>query len=143
MREEESDEREQCEDRERGTEAVEARMRLVLASGRSLLDELTVGRTPADKEDRAYSESRMRNERLIDLCLKSGATDYLSGPSARGYVDEAAFATAGVTVHFVDYSGYREYPQLYPPFEHQVSAIDLLVHVGPEAAAHLGRQLSP
>ncbi|GAA5040090.1 SpoIIE family protein phosphatase [Streptomyces siamensis] len=44
------------------TEAVEARMRLVLASGRSLLDELTVGRTPADKEDRAYSESYHRIE---------------------------------------------------------------------------------
>ena len=30
--------------------------------------------------------------------------------------------SAGVTVHFVDYSGYREYPQPYPPFEHAVSA---------------------
>ncbi|MFE9768328.1 SpoIIE family protein phosphatase [Streptomyces sp. NPDC005808] len=41
-------------------EAIESRMRLVLASGRPLLDQQSVGRTPADTEDRAYSESYHR-----------------------------------------------------------------------------------
>ena len=89
-----------------------------------------------------YHPREGRNERLIDLCVKSGATDYLSGPSARGYVDEAAFAEAGVTVHFVDYSGYREYPQPYPPFEHGVSVLDLLFCMGPESPEYL-KDLSP
>lgn len=89
-----------------------------------------------------YHPSDGRNERLIDLCVKAGATDYLSGPSARGYVDEAAFASAGVTVHFVDYSGYPEYTQPYPPFEHAVSAIDLLFCTGPAARDYL-KDLSP
>jgi hypothetical protein len=89
-----------------------------------------------------YHPSEGRNERLIDLCVKAGATDYLSGPSARGYVDEAAFARAGVTVHFVDYSGYRDYPQPYPPFEHAVSALDLLFCTGPDASDYL-KDLSP
>lgn len=89
-----------------------------------------------------YHPREGRNERLIDLCVKSGATDYLSGPSARGYVDEAAFADAGVTVHFVDYSGYREYPQPYPPFEHAVSVLDLLFCTGPGATDYL-KDLSP
>ena len=84
-----------------------------------------------------YHSREGRNERLIDLCVKAGATDYLSGPSARGYVDEAAFAHAGVAVHFVDYSGYREYPQLYPPFEHAVSVLDLLFCTGPGAGDYL------
>ncbi|HLG55031.1 MAG TPA: WbqC family protein [Vicinamibacterales bacterium] len=84
-----------------------------------------------------YHPSEGRNERLIDLCLKAGATDYLSGPSARGYMDEAAFARAGVTVQFVDYSGYSEYPQPYPPFEHAVSALDLLFCTGPRAIDYL------
>ena len=74
--------------------------------------------------------------------MKSGATDYLSGPSARGYIDEAAFASAGVTVHFVDYSGYPEYPQPYPPFEHAVSALDLLFCTGPRAVDYM-KDLSP
>jgi hypothetical protein len=89
-----------------------------------------------------YHPGEGRNERLIDLCVKSGATDYLSGPSARGYVDEGAFASAGVTVHFADYSGYREYPQPYPPFEHAVSAVDLLFCAGPGARDYL-KDLSP
>jgi hypothetical protein len=84
-----------------------------------------------------YHPREGRNERLIDLCVKAGATDYLSGPSARGYVDEAAFAEAGVTVHFVDYSGYPEYPQPYPPFEHAVSALDLIFNTGPRASEYL------
>lgn len=89
-----------------------------------------------------YHPVEGRNERLIDLCMKAGATDYLSGPSARGYMDEAAFTSAGVTVHFVDYSGYREYPQPYPPFEHAVSALDLLFCTGPDASGYL-KDLSP
>jgi hypothetical protein len=89
-----------------------------------------------------YHPSEGRNERLIDLCLKAGATDYLSGPSARGYVDEAAFADAGVVVHYVDYSRYPEYPQPYPPFEHAVSALDLLFCTGPAARDYL-KDLSP
>jgi WbqC-like protein family len=89
-----------------------------------------------------YHPREGRNERLIDLCVKSGATDYLSGPSARGYMDEAAFASAGVTVHYVDYSGYREYPQPYPPFEHAVSVLDLLFSTGPRAGDYL-KDLSP
>jgi hypothetical protein len=28
---------------------------------------------------------------------------------------------------------YPEYPQLFPPFEPQVSALDLLLNTGPEA----------
>jgi hypothetical protein len=33
----------------------------------------------------------------------------------------------------MDYAGYPEYPQLRGPFEHSVSAIDLLFNTGPEA----------
>jgi hypothetical protein len=89
-----------------------------------------------------YHPREGRNERLVDLCLKAGATDYLSGPSARGYVDETVFADAGIAVHFVDYSGYREYPQPYPPFEHAVSVLDLLFCTGPRASDYL-KDLSP
>ncbi|MFH9013213.1 SpoIIE family protein phosphatase [Streptomyces sp. NPDC017943] len=43
-------------------ETIEGRMRHVLETGRPLLDQQTVGRTPADTEDRAYSESYHRIE---------------------------------------------------------------------------------
>ena len=84
-----------------------------------------------------YSARAGRNDRLIDLCVQAGATDYLSGPRARGYIDEAAFAAAGVSVNFADYSGYPEYDQLYPPYEHAVSVLDLLFCVGPAARDYM------
>jgi hypothetical protein len=84
-----------------------------------------------------YATRSGRNERLIDVCRAAGATDYLSGPSARGYIDEAAWARAGIAVHFVDYSNYPEYPQPYPPFEHAVSVVDLLFCTGPRALEYM------
>ncbi|MGW0608980.1 SpoIIE family protein phosphatase [Streptomyces sp. NPDC002788] len=54
-------------------EAIEARMRHVLETGRPLLDQQTVGRTVADLEDRAYSESYHRIEdtdgRVLGLAM--------------------------------------------------------------------------
>jgi hypothetical protein len=82
-----------------------------------------------------------RVERLVSLCRQAGATAYLSGPSAKDYIaqDARLFADAGITVSYIDYGGYPEYSQLYPPFVHQVSAVDLIVHTGPAAARYLDR----
>jgi hypothetical protein len=84
-----------------------------------------------------YRAREGRNERLIDLCVEAGATEYLSGPSAREYMDLQAFAAAGLSVQFADYGGYPEYAQLYPPFEHAVSVLDLLFCTGPRAADYM------
>lgn len=78
-------------------------------------------------------------ERLVGICQKLGATDYLSGPSARAYLDESLFEAAGIRVQYMDYAGYPEYEQLYPPFEHGVSALDLIFNEGPHAARFLDR----
>jgi hypothetical protein len=37
----------------------------------------------------------------------------------------------------MDYSGYPEYAQLYPPFEHAVTVLDLLFHIGPDAPRYM------
>lgn len=81
----------------------------------------------------AYRTRAARNERLIDICHAVGATDYLSGPSAASYLDDAAFRAAGIAIHIADYRGYPEYPQPHPPFDHAVSALDLLFCTGPAA----------
>jgi hypothetical protein len=80
-----------------------------------------------------YRASDDRMQRLIDLCRQAGATEYLSGPAARDYIDERLFAEAGIDLQFADYSGYPEYEQPYPPFEHAVSVVDLLFCTGPRA----------
>jgi hypothetical protein len=75
--------------------------------------------------------------RVLAFCLELGATRYLSGPRARAYLDEAAFAAAGVDVGYVDYDGYPEYPQPHPPFDHNVTILDLLFCTGPDAQRHM------
>lgn len=77
-----------------------------------------------------------KTERLINILQKVGATHYISGPSAKAYIDAAQFINAGITLEFMAYD-YREYPQLYPPFDPQVSIIDLLFMTGPQALSYI------
>lgn len=74
-----------------------------------------------------------KTERLVDLVQKANGTHYLSGPAAKDYINEDLFKEAGITLEWMDYSGYREYPQLFPPFEHGVSVLDLIFNTGNEA----------
>lgn len=78
-----------------------------------------------------------KTERLIDLCLQVGGTTYVSGPAGKTYIEEELFFANGLNLEYMEYSDYPEYQQLYPPFEHKVSIIDLLFHVGPEAPRYI------
>ena len=80
-----------------------------------------------------YRLAEGKTERLVDLCVQAKATSYLSGPAARDYIDPALFERAGIELQYADYSGYPEYPQLFPPFEHSVTVLDLLFNTGPDA----------
>ena len=71
-----------------------------------------------------------RVERLVNLCEQLSANVYLSGPAAKSYLDESKFLNSGIAVEWMDYSGYTEYSQLYPPFEHGVSILDLIFNSG-------------
>lgn len=74
-----------------------------------------------------------KTERLIDLCKQSGAGVYISGPSAKDYIDRDQFKEAGIALEWFDYSGYPEYPQLWGDFVHAVSVLDLLFNCGQNA----------
>jgi hypothetical protein len=78
-----------------------------------------------------------KNERLVDAILKVGGDKYLSGPAAKSYLNEDLFAENGITVEWLDYSGYLEYNQLFPPFNHSVSVLDLIFNTGPDASKYL------
>lgn len=80
-----------------------------------------------------YNLVQGKTERIIDLCKKTHATEYISGPTARDYMDEKLFRDAGISLRYMDYSGYPEYRQLFPPFEHRVSIVDLLLNEGQNA----------
>ncbi len=73
-----------------------------------------------------------RMDRLMALLTAVGATHYISGPSARAYMDEARLNSAGIELEYMVYD-YPEYEQLHPPYDPQVSILDLLFMKGPEA----------
>jgi hypothetical protein len=72
-----------------------------------------------------------KTDRLISILQQVEATHYISGPSARDYLDEEKLAASGISLEYMQY-GYQPYHQLYPPFDPQVSIIDLLMMTGPE-----------
>ena len=78
-----------------------------------------------------------KTEKLVNLCKQAGATHYLSGPAARSYLTEECFTSQGISVSFMDYSGYPEYTQLYPPFEPGLSILDLIFNEGPNATRYM------
>lgn len=89
--------------------------------------------------DTDYAVDGASTARLLAIARAAGADRYLSGPSARGYFDEAEFRSAGVTVEWMNYEGYPKYPQLHGAFEHAVSVLDLLLNTGPDARRYLTR----
>lgn len=73
-----------------------------------------------------------QTERLVEIAREVGADRYLSGPAARDYLDEGLFDRAGISVEYMAYD-YPEYEQLHPPYDPQVSVIDLLFTAGEDA----------
>ena len=84
-----------------------------------------------------YSLEDGKTERLASLCTQAGGTRYVSGPSARDYIDENVFAERGLELAWFDYAGYPEYPQLWGDFAHNVSVLDLLFNCGKQAPRYM------
>ena len=77
-----------------------------------------------------------KTDRLVQILQQMGADHYLSGPSAQDYIEQEKFEAAGITLEYISYD-YPEYPQLYPPFEPQVSVLDLLFNTGDRALEYI------
>ena len=77
-----------------------------------------------------------RTDRLVAITQHLGCDRYVSGPSARDYLDEPRFAAAGITLEYMQYD-YPDYPQLYPPFDPKVTILDLLFMTGPDAPKYI------
>jgi hypothetical protein len=80
-----------------------------------------------------------KTDRLIQILQHVGAKHYLSGPSARDYIEGKKFDQAGITLEFMEYD-YPEYPQLHPPYDPFVTILDLLFMVGEDALSYIVSQ---
>lgn len=73
--------------------------------------------------------------RLIQILQAVGATHYISGPSARDYIELDLFQAANIPLEYMEYD-YPEYQQLYPPYDPYISILDLLFMTGPDALSY-------
>ena len=81
-------------------------------------------------------ESGNKSERLISICKQLGATQYLSGESARNYISEKDFSDQGIGLEYQNYQ-HPEYPQRYEGFVPFLSTIDLLFNCGDKSMGFL------
>lgn len=81
----------------------------------------------------SYNLAGEKTERLANICVEAGGDEYVSGPSARNYIDEQVFRQKGIKLSWFEYEGYKEYPQLWGDFTHNVTILDLLFNCGKES----------
>ncbi|MCW3996193.1 MAG: WbqC family protein [Candidatus Bathyarchaeota archaeon] len=73
-----------------------------------------------------------KNEKLISMCKFIGADQYLSGSGGRAYVKEDLFTEANIEVQWHNYD-HPIYKQNFEGFQPNMSIIDLLFNMGPQA----------
>jgi len=78
-----------------------------------------------------------KTEKLLNICLDLKASCYYSGPAAKNYLDTTLFQHHNIEIEWLDYAHYPEYPQLFLPFEHGVSIIDLLFNKGKDSIEYM------
>lgn len=77
-----------------------------------------------------YATGSGKTQRLVEICQATNSDVYVSGPAAKAYLDESAFAAAGISVEWFSYDRLEPYPQIHGGFEGAVSVIDLLFNCG-------------
>lgn len=76
------------------------------------------------------------SERILSIMRAVGASHYITGPSARSYLDEDLFCEAGIGVEYMRYE-YPAYEQAFEGFDPHVSILDLLFMKGGEAPRYI------
>ncbi len=77
-----------------------------------------------------------KDDKLIDICKSLNATHYLSGPAAQNYIMPEKFEKANIQLEYMKYE-YPRYNQLYEPFNHYVTILDLIFNCGQDAPYYI------
>jgi hypothetical protein len=77
-----------------------------------------------------------KTNRLLKILRQLGASHYITGPAAKDYLEEAKLDDAGISTEYMDYN-YPVYSQFYPPYDPQVSILDLLFMKGPDSTKYI------
>jgi hypothetical protein len=77
--------------------------------------------------DRTLKSTRL----LVEILSLAGADVFLSGATGRNYLEESRFADAGIELRYLDFHP-EPYPQRWPGFVPNLSALDLVFNVPTE-----------
>jgi len=78
-----------------------------------------------------------KTEKLVNICRQRKANKYLSGPAAVNYIDMGLMKHNNIKIEWMDYNNYPEYDQLYPPFKHNITILDLIFNEGKNAINYI------
>jgi hypothetical protein len=84
-----------------------------------------------------FTTPNEKNERLVSLVKQLKGNIYVSGPSAKNYIDEHLFTKNGITIEWFKYPNYPCYKQLWGDFSFPISIIDTLFNCGTSTKSFL------
>ena len=92
-----------------------------------------LGITTSIKYSSEMQSVGIKAELLATLCAQVDATEYVSAPGSREYLEESdSFDKRNIAINYFEYE-HPKYPQLFGEFTPYMSIIDLLFNVGPES----------
>lgn len=104
----------------------------------------TLGITTPIRRSSEFEVAGTKAELLASLCDQVGATEYISPPGSKDYLDESdAFTRRGLPLRYFNFTN-PEYPQQFGDFLPYMSVVDLLFNCGPESLTLIekGREVS-
>ena len=75
-------------------------------------------------------------ERLLDICKKLHATNYISGLGAKNYMNYDLFEKENIEIQFMSYNC-EQYPQLHGEFTPYVTIFDLIANCGKDGKKYI------
>jgi len=88
-------------------------------------------------DSRNFETHGVNSTKLLNLLISAKADLYISGPAAKSYIFEPDYQKAGINIVWKEYGGYPDYKQLYEPFSHNLTILDLLFNVGNDAPYYI------
>ena len=78
-----------------------------------------------------------KSEKLLGICKDCNANVYFTGPASKDYLDENIFEQNNIKIEWMNYSNYPEYEQVFKPFKHEVTILDLIFNEGKCATEYM------
>ena len=78
-----------------------------------------------------------KTERSVNICKELNATEYITGPSAKNYINKDIFRKNNLKISYIDYSSYYEYNQLWNGFVNNLSILDLIFNCGEQCYRYM------